>query len=65
MDPNATLYAMNESSAARDWSDAIEHGTNLLEWLAKGGFPPAGYVTRGDAESHVRAVIRNCEDNLS
>lgn len=40
MDPQAVWTSLFEALAESDLAEARNHATNLLEWLAKGGFPP-------------------------
>lgn len=40
MDANQTWVALCAAVADTDWGLAAELADGLLEWLAKGGFPP-------------------------
>ncbi len=40
MDPDACWKELEEAVNTAMWGIAIERAESLLEWLAKGGFPP-------------------------
>lgn len=46
MDPNAALALMREAQADHRWDDADDHAADLGQWIALGGFPPAGISPR-------------------
>lgn len=46
MDPNATLQMMRDATNDNDPTEAASHATDLLAWLAKGGFTPRAVVTK-------------------
>lgn len=47
MDPNQTWQALADAFQEEDENAITEHAANLLEWLARGGFPPT--ITRHQA----------------
>lgn len=42
MDPDTTMSKLFEHLASGEWGDAGEKAQFLLDWLARGGFPPGG-----------------------
>lgn len=61
MDPETAWNEMMEAVAARDWPTAEEFARALLEWLAKGGFPPRTSLHEGlTREWHVEISQAVC-----
>lgn len=60
MDPDAAFSLLKDQIENAEWHETAETAENLLEWLAKGGFPPkvtnSRAVDRVIAESTCRAV---------
>jgi len=40
MDPQATWDMLLQAWSKRNWNEVAELSESLLDWLAKGGFPP-------------------------
>lgn len=65
MDPEATYRELLDAIAENDREVAMEHASNLLRWLAAGGFAPVveprvvgvPYLQTVLAESLCRAVL--------
>jgi hypothetical protein len=55
MDPEAAFEAMRAAYREKDWEETIEQATNLRQWLAMGGFAPAGYG-RINAQTIINAL---------
>ncbi len=60
MDPNVAFALLKDQIEQALWQEAAETAENLLDWLAKKGFPPritgSKVVDRIIAESTCRAV---------
>ncbi len=41
MEPQTTWKMLLDAIEANQWRDVRNHGEDLLDWLEKGGFPPA------------------------
>lgn len=65
MDPETAWKEMMEAAAARDWPQAEEFAQALLEWLAKGGFPPRTSPHEGlTREWHVEIAKAVCRSAI-
>lgn len=65
MDPQATWDQLQEAYRLRDWAVARELAQSLLDWLARGGFPPV--ISEPDRHNVARlraTAIRFCKSVL-
>ena len=58
MDPTATWVDLSQAVADDKWGRAGELADSLIEWLAKGGFPP---VITGVREFDIIAARAACD----
>ena len=56
MDINATVSRMLTAKKWFQWAEAREHAENALEWLRRGGFPPAG-LTAGETTALCLSIL--------
>ena len=56
MDPTAALAAMHAAIADGDRTQARDIAFDLIDWLDRGGFPPAG-LTPAEARTAALAVM--------
>lgn len=56
MDPNACLASFWEALQQSHRTDALEHATNLANWLRAGGFPP-NWNLNGYSLTEYRAAL--------
>lgn len=61
MDPNAAYKMMTEHYDAKDYSEAYDVASGLLEWLRSGGTLPTHSVNRKSTMLTCRAVMKACE----
>ena len=65
MDPQAAWKNLLTAYTGLDWFTVEELATGLIEWLDKGGFPPALVGQHAAAQKWSRSVVRfACEKAL-
>lgn len=65
MDPNAAWENLIDAYSSLDWFLVEELATGLIEWLDRGGFPPALVGKHAAAQKWSRSVVRfACEKAL-
>lgn len=65
MDPQATWDQLQAAVQAADWETTRERAQSLLDWLARGGFPPvtsAGHAV--DSYGHRNVAVEFCHRAL-
>jgi hypothetical protein len=62
MDPNQAWLDLSKAIVDDNWGLAAEIASNLLEWLAKGGFPP---TISGQASFDAIVARSTCENIAS
>ena len=61
MDPQATWEQLQSAVQAEDWETTRERAQSLLDWLARGGFPPVTSAEHvGDANSQRNMAVKFC-----
>ncbi len=61
MDPQTTWEQLQSAVQAEDWETTRERAQSLLDWLARGGFPPVTSAEHvGDANWHRDKTVRFC-----
>ena len=65
MDPQATWDQLQAALASEDWETTRERAQSLLDWLARGGFPPvtsAGSTV--NSHGHRQTAVAFCRRAL-
>ena len=57
MDPDTAWREFLDACQQRDWSEAQETASALLEWLDRGGFPPESQPDRTLDDALNRAIV--------
>ena len=65
MDPQATWDQLQAAIQAADWETTRERAQSLLDWLARGGFPPVTSAQDASVSNKHRYVaIEFCHSAL-